>query len=134
MKKIFSILAPSVTFFTQAMPVFADTDVNICAKTGQFSALCGFNSSNFGNIIGTVLTFAFIIAIVIALGYLIYGGIKWILSEGDKTQVEAARGHIVAALIGLIIVFLAFFVVNVLLGFFLPGTSLNNLKLPSLTP
>lgn len=136
MKKIFSILASSVLFLTLTVPAFAqDTTVDICGSTTgakQFNALCLFSNTSFGKIVGTVLTFLFVIAIVVALGYLIYGGIKWIISEGDKTQVEAARSHIVAALIGLVIVFLAYFIINVVLGFFVPGVNINNLKLPSL--
>lgn len=55
----------------------------------------------------------FLIAAFLAVAYLMYGGIKWITSRGDKIQVESARKHIVAAVIGLIIVAGSFFALNV---------------------
>lgn len=62
-----------------------------------------------------ILIFA---AIIIALFYLIWGGIDWITSEGNKQKVETARTKIFMSLIGLIIVFLTFFIINILLNFF----------------
>lgn len=60
-----------------------------------------------------IVNLLFLIAAFLAVAYLMYGGIKWITSRGDKTAVEAARKHIVAAVIGLIIVAGAFFILNV---------------------
>lgn len=55
----------------------------------------------------------FLIAAFLAVAYLMYGGIKWITSRGDKVQVESARKHIVAAVLGLVIVAGSFFALNV---------------------
>ena len=55
----------------------------------------------------------FLIAAFLAVAYLMFGGIKWITSRGDKIAVEAARKHIVAAVIGLVIVAGSFFALNV---------------------
>ena len=60
----------------------------------------------------------FIIAIVLGLIFLILGGIRWIVSGGDPKGVEAARKQLTYAVIGLVIVFLAFFIVNLIAGFF----------------
>lgn len=54
----------------------------------------------------------FVIASVIALFFMIWGGIQWIMSEGDKSKVQAARMRITYALIGLVLMFLSFFIVN----------------------
>ena len=59
-----------------------------------------------------LITLLFLVGIVIAVVFLIYGGIKWILSGGDSKQVEGARNHIVAAIVGLIVVVGAFFILN----------------------
>lgn len=53
------------------------------------------------------------VAGALAIGYLMYGGIKWITSRGDKVAVESARRHIVAAVIGLVVVISAFFILQV---------------------
>ncbi|MBI2430778.1 MAG: hypothetical protein HYV39_02080 [Candidatus Levybacteria bacterium] len=58
-----------------------------------------------------------VVAILLALGFLIWGGISWITSEGDKTKLQSARNTVVMAVIGLIITLLAFTIVNVI-GFF----------------
>lgn len=60
-----------------------------------------------------IVNLMFLIAAFLAVAYLMFGGIKWITSRGDKIAVEAARKHIVAAVIGLIIVAGSFFALNV---------------------
>lgn len=49
---------------------------------------------------------------LLAVMYLMYGGIRWITSRGDKMAVDAAKKHITAAIIGLVIVMGAFFLIN----------------------
>jgi hypothetical protein len=61
-------------------------------------------------------------AIILALGFLVYGGITWITSGGDKTKVESARKTLIYAIVGLAIVFLSFAIIG-LVGAFL-GTNL----------
>lgn len=96
-----------------------------------FDKLCSLSTAKFGTVIGLVINFILVIATVVALFYLIYGGLKWIMSEGDKSSLETARSHIVAAIIGLIIIFMAYFIINVLLGFFV-GKPIQELILPEL--
>jgi TRAP-type C4-dicarboxylate transport system permease small subunit len=72
-----------------------------------------------------------VLAVIIALLYLLYGGIKWITSRGEKAEVEAARNHIMAAILGLIVVFLAIFLVTVILAAF--GIKLDQLQIPTIT-
>jgi hypothetical protein len=50
--------------------------------------------------VGLMLT----IAAVLTFVYLVYGGIMWILSSGDKAKLEEAKGRITNAIIGLTIV------------------------------
>lgn len=56
---------------------------------------------------------------VIFLVLIVYGGLLWMLAEGDETKVGKARGFIFHSIIGLILVFSAFaitnFVVNILI-------------------
>ena len=78
----------------------------------------------------SILTLAFIIVILLALAYLIWGGIRWVLSGGDKAKVDAARKTIIYAIMGLIFIFLSFLIINVITYIFnvpsltsLPGTN-----------
>lgn len=59
------------------------------------------------------LTLVIIVAIVVALFMLIYSGVQWIQSGGDKQKVEAARHRIIYTIIGLVVIFLSFMIVNV---------------------
>ncbi len=109
---------------------FAADPTPLACPTGQFSLLC-IKSENLGNLISSGLTFIFVIATIIALGWLIYGAFKWIVSGGDKTAVEEARNHITAAIVGLVIVFLAYFILSMVIYFF-TGQSLQSITLPKL--
>lgn len=130
MRKILAGIGSTLGFLTFAPTVFAQT-INTCPE-GQFSVLCDITSGDFGDIVSALITFAFILAVIIALAYLIYGGIKWITSGGDKSKVESARSHIVAAIIGLVIVLLVYFILTIVIGIFIPGFDLNKLELPSI--
>lgn len=54
----------------------------------------------------------------ISVAFIVYGGIKYMVSQGDATQVRQARDAILYALIGLVIVAVAFFAVNFVIGRF----------------
>lgn len=84
------------------------------------------SKASFNSIIGLVLSLLILAAILLSLLFLIWGGFDWITSEGDKQKLQSARHKIVFAIIGLVIVFLAFFVVNVVSSFF----DVNLLGLP----
>jgi len=66
----------------------------------------------------SLVTLAFTIIIIIAFFLLLWGGIKWITSGGEKTKVDSARKTITYTIIGLILVFLSFFIVNLITGLF----------------
>lgn len=70
------------------------------------------------NILKTGLQLMFIAATVLSLFFILWAGIQWITSGGDKQALEKARARLTYAIIGLIIIFLAFFIVNLIGGFF----------------
>lgn len=116
---------------TEPNPTITNVPVNICPPN-TFNPLCGLGAQNLGQIVSSVITIVFVIAVIIAVVFLIYGGIRWVLSGGDKSKVEEARNHVVAAIVGLIIAFVAFFFINFIIGFFLQDFILTNLKIPFL--
>ncbi len=130
MKKFISALSIA-SYLAIAPSAFAAT-ISTCASNGQFSALCAFDASSFSTIVGTVIQLIFAIAIIVALLYLIWGGFKWLTSGGDKQAVASAREHIIAALIGLVIIFLSYFILNILVGFFIPGANISTINIPSI--
>jgi len=50
--------------------------------------------------------------------YLVWGGIEWITSGGDKTKTETARGRITATLAGLAIVAASWALIKIISYFF----------------
>src|SRR3989344_149154 len=96
------LLLPLIAFAQVTIPA----SVNPCASpTGIAIALCGLGGNDGDNIAQTIqniVVFFIVLAVIIALLYLLFGGIKWIASSGDKTKVEEARNHIIAAITGLI--------------------------------
>lgn len=77
------------------------------------------SGSNYGgNIIGAIINVLLFGAVIVALFFIIYGGIKWIISEGDAKNIEVARNTIINAAIGLFIAFFALLIVNVIGKFF----------------
>jgi len=134
LKKVYSAITLSiVALITMLVTPLLVSAGSLCpnnANGANFSVVCNLDLK--GNVFGNVITIIFIVAIILALVYLIWGGIKWVLSGGDKAKVDAARAAIVAAIVGLVIVFLAFFIVNIVVPIFVPGFSLQNISLPSL--
>jgi hypothetical protein len=131
MKKVLAIITPAIALLTLAPSAFAQTQITGCPSgSSGFGVLCNITFG--GNLIASVINILFIIAILIALIYLIWGGIKWIMSGGDKGALQQAREHVIAAIIGLVVVFLAYFIVNFVLGVFGLGTGYS-WTLPSFT-
>jgi len=62
---------------------------------------------------------------VIAVIMLIIGGVKYVISGGDAKKVTDAKNTVLYAIIGLIIAFLAFAIVNFVITS-LPSSSANN--------
>jgi hypothetical protein len=71
-------------------------------------------SGKIGNIITNLLPYLFTVAGVILLLYLIYGGFQLMLSRGDPKGMQAAQGKITSAIIGFIIIFIAYWLVQLL--------------------
>lgn len=129
-KILISLFLLGLLFITPS--AYAQAQINICPKPSgdlNFNILCSLNPTN---AFPTLLSFILIVAIIVALFYLIWGGIKWIMSGGDKGNVETARGHIIAAVIGLILVFSAWFVMNFILQTFFGGNLTAGITLPGI--
>ncbi len=80
-------------------------------------------------LIGWAVNIVLIVAGIIFFFMLIIGGIRWILSGGDKANTESARNQITAALIGLIIVFAAWALATLLSTVF--GVDILKFDIPS---
>lgn len=99
------------------------------SPTGQFSVLGDFTLSQ---LISAFVQLLIVVAAVVFFFILVVGGIRWIVSGGDKAQTEAARSQITAGLIGLVIVFSAWAILAAIDVFF--GIDiLGGLSIPCIT-
>lgn len=110
--------------FNLVKTVYADDDINLRPTDDNFK---GLGELSISKIVSGLITFALIIAAIAFFFMLVIGGIRWIMSGGDKAQTEAARGQITHALIGLVIVFSAWAIALLIKNFF-------NVDIFSLTP
>lgn len=76
-------------------------------------------SNALSSIIATGVNLLILAAVILCLLYLIWGGINWMMSEGDKQKINQAREKLVSALIGLAIVFMSYLIINGFYTFFL---------------
>lgn len=72
------------------------------------------------------IVYLFVASVIATLFFIIWGGIQWASSGGDPKAIDNAKKRISFAIVGLIITFLAFFIINVVGGIF--GISLLHLK------
>ncbi len=97
----------------------------------------GQNNKDFGSltkltipdIVSGLIRGALVVAAIVFFFILVIGGIRWIASGGDKAATEGARSQITAALIGLVIVFAAWAIVQLIQVFF--GVNIFSLSLPT---
>ncbi len=76
----------------------------------------GLSTAN--DIFATGVQTAFVIAIILALFLMVWSGIQWMTSSGEKEKIAAARKRITFTLIGLLVMVLSVFFVNIILMFF----------------
>jgi len=131
MKKITATISATAATLIAATPAFAQ-GINLCGNVSAGQKVCNLTSNTFGTAIGSIITTLMIIAVIIAVFFLVWGGIKWIMSGGDKAKVESARNTIIGGIVGLVLVFLAYFIISVVAGIF--GINISNLSLPTIVP
>ncbi len=114
MKNVFRLFASIITAFATALVGFNSVSA-LTLQEGAEAARCdGCPANLFGNtgifkqVTNTILYIVGIIAVVM----LIIGGIKYVVSGGDAKKVTDAKNTVLYAIIGLVIAFLAFAIVN----------------------
>ncbi|OGL52311.1 hypothetical protein A3K55_01545 [Candidatus Shapirobacteria bacterium RBG_13_44_7] len=113
-----------VSLFTPAAAYAQEINLR---PTGQWERI--------GNLtVPTIITTAIsLIMLVVALVFffmLVWGGLKWVMSQGDQKNVEAARNQITNALIGLAIVFAAWAIMQLISTVF--GVNIFQLTIPTM--
>ena len=96
----------------------ADTNIGI-GKPSQVQI------TDIGRLITSGINLVIIVAGILVFVYLVWGGIQWLTSGGDKGHVEEARNKITHALIGLAIIAAAWALSQIITTFFGVNTGLG---------
>ncbi len=118
MKNIFNKINLSL-----ASAVLAAEEVNIEPPTPEIGKI------TIQSLVSGVIGVVFIAASLIFFFLLMAGGIKWMMAGGDKEKAGEARGQLTSALIGLVIVFIAWAISSLIGRIF--GFNLLNLNIPT---
>jgi len=116
--------AAGMALLTNPMGVLATTIDLEAGATGRGN----ISTIRINNIVTSLIQILLGIAGVVSFIMLLWGGLQWILSGGDKEGTEKARKRITAALIGLAVVFSAYaliFIVGQLFGITVLDFTLN---------
>lgn len=83
-------------------------------KFGERDPTTGKMEIRIGKIISALFPYLFVLAGLGLLVYLILGGFQLMTSRGDPEAVKSAKGKITGALIGFLVIFIAFWLVQIL--------------------
>lgn len=128
MKRIYQAGASVSLLLLSASSAFAAIDAGVKPPPNNSVIPPG---TNLGALVGLFIAVIAVVAVLAALVFIIIGAFQWITSGGDKQKVESARNHIIAAIIGLVIVVLSFVIINVITQVLGIG-SIADLKIPTL--
>ena len=123
-KKLFGPLAAGA--LSLAMPAVALAQGNVVPN-----AIRPVNNAI--NAVRGIVQFILVVAFIAAFVFLLIGGIRWIIAGGDEKAVAGARGTITAALIGLVIVLVAYAIIRLVEIFFNVNIVTQGVIIPTIT-
>ena len=113
--------------FFSPPPCSAQTQITIATSVpGSYGPTVGTGGP--GAFVANFYQFALMIGGVLAFGIIVYGGIRYMTSAGNPSAQSDAKEWIQSALLGLLLLAGAYFVLNVI------NPQLVNLNLPTLAP
>jgi len=99
-------LAPAAS--VSALNPLSDT---VC-PAGSTSEICKSKSDNASSLIGTIVDTLLFVVGALSVVMIIVGGIYYTTSSGDSGKVSKAKNTITYAVVGLVVSFLAYAIVN----------------------
>jgi len=78
--------------------------------------------SDLGGVLSGLLNIIFYVAVFLTFYYLVWGAAAYIMAQGKKEELAKARARITWAMIGLVVVLLAYFIAKFAAEIFTPNT------------
>jgi cytochrome bd-type quinol oxidase subunit 2 len=107
---LFGLLAPASTLAVNVVPP-------------AISGLPGDQNSTVTRELMTLIDTALVVAGLIAVAFLIYGGFRYITSAGNDEVAEGAKKTIQNAIIGLVVIILSYVIIAVITNALIGGPS-----------
>lgn len=107
---------------TEATRTCNTNSTNIGVKTGSRCASSDDQRGNLGNVIEIVTNVLLFIIGAVAVIMIIIGGFRYVTSNGDSSQLTAAKNTILYSVVGLIVALLAFAIVRFITNSFVAPT------------
>ncbi|MFY9228254.1 MAG: hypothetical protein WAO28_02915 [Candidatus Microsaccharimonas sp.] len=115
---IIFVVSSSVGFVNPTSAQSVQDGVNAARGDGQPTDLFGA-----GGVLTTVTNTLLFVVGALSVIMIIIGGLRYVVSGGNSTNVTAAKNTILYALVGVVIAFLAYAAVNFVLANLAPGSS-----------
>jgi amino acid transporter len=125
-KKYLGILAVASFLIIAAMPVSVSAqpaqgfnNSNPLPSGGFFTQLLGCSANTSSPalcLLRSALSFLLAVAFIIAVIFLVIGGYRYVTSQGNEDSIEKAKGTITSAIIGIVLIVTAYFILNFILG------------------
>lgn len=99
----------------------------------EFCGSAGYNvpgckgTQGLTQIISGVLNVVFFLSFLLVLFFLVWGGLKWVLAQGEKEGITKAREQVTNSLIGLVVILGSYLLLNLALQLVL-GQKLSDLN------
>lgn len=110
-------LSVGAPFFAYALTP-ADTGLGTAAANAGYK-ISGVSVPQY---VGAVINVGLGIIGIVFLILVVYGGLRWMLAQGEESKVNEARNMILHAIVGLIVVLAAFAITNFVVGALIKAT------------
>jgi len=118
-----------IKYLSLAAPALAET-INLNPADETFADLTKLTA---GNMVSGAISLIMLIVALVFFFMLIWGGLKWVMSQGEEKAVAGARAQITNALVGLAIVFAAWAIMK-LIEIVFGITVLGEMTIPTFNP
>ena len=121
LKQLVTMFAIVIGMATPALMAPVAGAVNPIADacvTNPSSTICTHKNDNITTTIKTVVNVLLFVVGILSVIMIIVGGLRYVTSAGNASAVTGAKNTIIYAVIGLVVAFLAFAIVNWVLGLF----------------
>ena len=117
MKKLIIALLFMVGFMAAGVAlsssgVMAIDPFDQCSAQNSDSSICSSTDDNVNDLIGTIVNTMLLIVGILAVIVIIIGGIMFVTSAGNQQAVTNAKNAVLYSVIGLVVAFLAYAIVN----------------------